>query len=257
MPERSEGAVGPQPPYREIPLYTAELTPRFALPGELWAVLKPNKGVSLEDAYPWVFRLLEDDRITFLEYCEELDCLHEDLEFVLFDLQTAIDFSYPEEPYFQRLALIYHTDNVDLRVHAYREKVFKLIDCFLGRDENRRDTPGGDFGKRVLDALSHQGLGRVVSLVNKLARDFTISAAVERRNLFVHGLAKRDWRLLKAGQRIDEKITEPNGVTAMERYANLASLQQQRRAEVDAICERLAQFRHDLVAELKRAGAAR
>jgi hypothetical protein len=51
---------------------------------------------------------VEGDRIAILEYCEELDCLHEDLEFILFDVETALDFSYPEEPYFQRLALIYH-----------------------------------------------------------------------------------------------------------------------------------------------------
>jgi hypothetical protein len=41
----------------------------------------------------------------------------------------------------------------------------------------------------------------------------------------------------------------------MEQYANLALLQQQRRAEIEAICERLAQFRYNLVTELKRAGA--
>jgi hypothetical protein len=97
-------------------------------------------------------------------------------------------------------------------VHAYREKVFKLIDCFLGRNGDRCDAPGGDFHKKVLDALSRQGLGRVVGLLNRLARDFTISASVERRNLFVHGLAKRDWRLLKASQRIDEQISESSGV---------------------------------------------
>ena len=263
MPEPSQGPANyrpPRPPYRKIALYTAELTPRFELPEELRVVLdpilddEPYKGVSLEDAYPWFFHLEEGDRIAFLEYCEELDCLHEDLEFVLFDLETALDFSYPEEPYFQRLALIYHTDNVDLRVHAYREKVFKLIDCFLGRDGDRRDTPGGEFHKKVLDALSHQGLGRVVGLLNRLARDFTISASVERRNLFVHGLAPRDWRLLKVSRGIDEQISEPSGVMELEQYANLALLQQQRREEIGAICERLAQFRYNLVTELKRAG---
>lgn len=252
MPEPSQGPANyrpPRPPYRRIALYPAELTPRFELPEDLRVVLDPildndpYKGMSLEDAYPWFFRLAEGDQIAFLEYCEELDCLHEDLEFVLFDLGTALDFSYPEEPYFQRLALIYHTDNVDLRVHAYREKVFKLIDCFLGRDEDRRDAPGGHFHRKVLDALSHQGLGHVVGLLNRLDRDFAISASVERRNLFVHDLAKLDRRLLKASQRIDEQVSEASGVTAMEQYANLALLQQQRRAEIEAICERLARFR--------------
>src|SRR6058998_57978 len=113
----------PRPPFRKVALYTAELTPRFEVPENLRVMLdpllwgKPYDPGSYRAAYPWFFRLNEDDQRALIEYCEELDCLHEDLEFILFDLQTAVEFSYPEEPYFQRLALIYHTDNVDVRVH--------------------------------------------------------------------------------------------------------------------------------------------
>ena len=92
-----------------------------------------------------------------------LDCLHEDLEFILFDLETALDFSYPDEPYYQRLALIYHTDNVDLRVHAYRDKVYRLIDCFLGTNENLKEKRIGDFHDKVRTALGDRGLKRAVA----------------------------------------------------------------------------------------------
>jgi len=38
-----------------------------------------------------------------VNYCEELDCVHEELEFVLVDLETATEFSYRDSLYFRRL----------------------------------------------------------------------------------------------------------------------------------------------------------
>src|SRR5437016_79325 len=112
FPEPNEEPANILPPYRKIALYTAELTPLFEVPQEVRVLLNAIFGdevqprASLEDAYPWYYRLEEGDRTDFLAYCEELDCLHEDLEFIVFDLDTALDLSYPEEPDRQRLALI-------------------------------------------------------------------------------------------------------------------------------------------------------
>ena len=95
----------------------------------------------------------------------------------------------------------------------------------------------------------------MVGLLNKLSRNLEISAAIERRNVFVHGLQKRDWRLLKASGATYEGIAEPSGVLLMEQGAKLGLLQRERRAAIDAICERLAQFRYDLITGLKGAAA--
>lgn len=249
-----------RPPFRKVALYTAKLTPRFEVPEDLRTMLdpilwdKPYEPGSYRAAFPWFFRLGEDDRDVLIDYCEELDCLHEDLEFILFDLQTAVEFSYPENPYLQRLALIYHMDNVDVRVHAYREKIFKLVDCFLGRSEHRRDAPGTNFNKQVCDALSQRHCGKVITVLNRLSREVRIKSALERRRLFVHGLARRDWALLEASHRIDEQISEPGPITDLEQQANLVALQQQRIADVDSLCELLAQFRYDLATELQKCG---
>ena len=140
-------------------------------------------------------------------------------------------------------------------MHAYREKAFKLIDCFLGREKGRQDVPGGDFHKKVLDGLAQRGLGRVVTLLNRLGRDFTISSAIDRRNLFVHGRARREWPLTRAKQRIDEHISEPGPVASAEQYANFVALRADRHAEIDAICQRLAQFRYELITQLRRTTA--
>lgn len=91
-------------------MYTLELTPRFEMSEEHRAVLDPilfdevYVPGSYREAYPWFFRLSAADQAECLTYCEELDCLHEDLEFALFDLETACELSYQEDTYNQRLA---------------------------------------------------------------------------------------------------------------------------------------------------------
>jgi hypothetical protein len=72
----------------------------------------------------------------------ELDCWHEELAFAADDLGIATERSYTSDiyehdaPRFRRLALIYHSDNVDHRIYAYREKVFQLVGLFLGGVES-------------------------------------------------------------------------------------------------------------------------
>jgi len=56
-----------------------------------------------EAAYPWFYCLDDEDRKGLVNYCEELDCVHEELEFVLVDLETATEFSYRDSLYFRRL----------------------------------------------------------------------------------------------------------------------------------------------------------
>ena len=60
---------------------------------------QPYERGKYREAYPWFFRLSAADQSEFLTYCEELDCLHEDLEFALYDLETAFELSYREDPY--------------------------------------------------------------------------------------------------------------------------------------------------------------
>src|SRR5205823_7938643 len=49
-----------------------------------------------EEAYPWFFALDDDDRKGIVNYSEELDCLHEDLDFALIDLERAQEDSYSD-----------------------------------------------------------------------------------------------------------------------------------------------------------------
>jgi len=48
-------------------------------------------------------------------------------------------------------------------LHAYRDKVYRLIDCFLGTNENLKEKRIGDFHNKVRTALGDRGLKRAVA----------------------------------------------------------------------------------------------
>jgi hypothetical protein len=199
VPDKPESSMRPapahDPSWRREKLYTLSLTPRFEVSREMWDIIGPilfegREYVSPEKSCPWFFALDDVDRSGIVLYSEELDCLHEDLDFALIDLQTGQEDSYSDRSmsvdasmYLRRLALIYHTENVDLRGYAYREKVFKLVQHFFGmkgiKDDNR-------LKDQVRAALKRDGLDTIVSLLDALRSNITVHAALERRRLFTH-----------------------------------------------------------------------
>src|SRR5213083_2410640 len=95
----------PGPPRRKWPLYTSELTPLCEVSDETWAVIgpilfpeNPERDPPTE-VYPWLYRLDEKRHEEFVDYCVELDCLHEEIEFASYDLETATEFSYSSTLY--------------------------------------------------------------------------------------------------------------------------------------------------------------
>ena len=251
----------PQPPFRRVKLYTFQLTPRFELTEEAWAVVGPilfegRDYPQPSEAYPWFFSGDNEDRRALVKYCEDLDCLHEDLDFALFDLETAQESSYSDSlldvddsMYFRRLALIYHAENVDLRVYAYREKVFKLVQHFFGmKGISDRDLR---FKDRVRAELTRRGLDAIASRLDTLGRDIKLRAALERRNLFTHGLKERDeFSALTSAARIDEDVTGLGTAAKAQLYMDLDAAYRQPCSEIDEVCLSLAWFRFDLVQQL-------
>jgi hypothetical protein len=191
-----------------------------------------------------------------MRYGEDLDCLHEDLEFVLVDLEVSQEQSYSDRlfsvdasMYFKRLALIYHTENVDLRLYAYREKVFKLVRHFYGlKDISERDLRLKD---RVLTWLRENAIEKVASTLTGLRDDVNVSAALNRRRLFTHGLAERDdFRSLTSTARIDDVLAGLGTIDKAQRYMDLDAAYRDRWSAIDTVCQSLAQFRFDLVEHL-------
>jgi hypothetical protein len=204
---------------------------------------------------PWFFALDDNDRQGIVNYSEELDCLHEDLDFALIDMETAQEDSYSDKlmkvdasMYFRRLALSYHTENVDLRVYAYREKVFKLVQHFFGL---RGINDGNRLKDNVRNALVGYDLGSIASLLDTLGDGARVPAALERRKLFTHGLKERDqFRFLTTTARIDDSAEGLDAIAKAQMYMDLDVAYRQRWSEINALCTSLAQFRFDLVQQL-------
>lgn len=249
---------------RRGPLYTWELTPLCEIPDELEKTLFPEESepAPLSERYPWLSRLDEKRREEFIDYCVELDCLHEELEFAADDLDTGIEFTYSSEmyeedaPHYRRLALIYHSDNVDHRIYAYREKVFQLVSlCLGGRSGSKRLE---EFRNTVKHELSRAGYGRVVTVLNKL-EDYreapSVASALKRRRQLVHALANRQWKSLQARRRVEELVTGLSETERVQQEANLEALIREGKEKIERVCASLAAFRVELVQALK--GAAR
>ena len=53
-----------------------------------------------------------------VRYCFELDAIHEDLDWLLSELDTDVGIRYNDRPDLMRNAVVYHVHNYHYRVHA-------------------------------------------------------------------------------------------------------------------------------------------
>jgi len=209
---------------------------------------------SLLESHPWFYRLGTAERNEFFDYCSELDLIHEELDFVLSEFDLGIDSFQPEELYLGRLRLLYHGDNADFRVHAYREKVFKLVNYCLHLNISHAGLGKLKFNEAISNALERRRFYEVGRLLSQLSLDRTVSQAMVRRTLLTHKLAMRD-SLMASRRRVEENIAEVGGVELVERLVGLEGWRKKKRKEIDAVCARLADFRFELVAALKKAAS--
>ena len=124
-------------------LYTAGLTPRLDVSDEVWRILFEDEPEPPKCHVRVQFeRLDEADRKAVIAYCEELD-------FILFELDQAVIALYRDSLHLKRLAIICYSDSFHFRVHAYREKAFKLVNHFLGLKLPEKE----DFNEKLLKLL--------------------------------------------------------------------------------------------------------
>ena len=242
---------------RKWPLYTSGLTPLCDLADEAWAVIGPIVSTEEEHGYQWLSRLDDTRREEFVDYCVELDCWHEELEFAVDDLSNAMEFSYSsdlykkEAPHFRRLALIYHLDNVDHRIYAYREKVFQLVNLFFGGIAGSdRDLKGAV--KVGLGSMRHRRILRLLDRLENDPKTRPVADALARRRKLVHFLAIRRWKTLQGRRRVEEFAHGLKVGDAAEQLANLEALITEGREELERLCNILALFREDLIAALRK-----
>jgi len=238
-------------------LYTAALTPRADIPEEIARILfegeprpqRPKVRVHFD-------RLGEDDRNAVVAYCEELDCLHEDLDFIVAELDQAVAVLYSRSLHLKRLAIICHSDNFNFRVHAYREKAFKLVNRFLGLKLPEKVGSSGFNTKllKLLHATRRQDLAEVLEVFR---RDKRLSAAIHLRHLAAHARAHREWPTISAGRRVDDHRLARTAAYKLDRETDLDRLHRRVQKRFAMVNARLEQFRLDLVAHLERAPSRR
>lgn len=117
--------------------------------------------------------------------------MHADFRFGLEQLDLAFNASiYQKDVSHKRLSVVYYEDNFYLRVHAYREKVFKLVNHWLGLKIS--EGPAKRFNRRVLATIESRGHQRLGTLLRKFDRR-PFAEPIRLRNLLVHSLAGREW----------------------------------------------------------------
>lgn len=122
-------------------IYTQTLTPLFDADPMTWAIVEAVLDVEMEELPETAESIADllgkirarmgepsgpetpgDDLLS--EYCLERDAMHEDLDFLLYEMDLSVTRLHETALDDRRMALLYHMDNFTLRVAAYREKVF-------------------------------------------------------------------------------------------------------------------------------------
>jgi hypothetical protein len=224
-------------------IYTSGLTVLAHIRPELEALLlEPGE----KPAMPDVFDQLSADP-AFVGCCLDLDTVHEDLDFLLYEMDTSFGLPYKSLAD-KRMTLVYHSDNFYLRVHAYREKVFLLLNrsLQLGHSDNDRR-----LREKVFADLRDRHLDQVNKLLNNFQLDPSIDDIFQLRKRLVHGLSKRDWKVISMERRFNEYFYESRAVDNLADLGNLTELHRLRQQEFGQVCARLSEFRDELVAALQ------
>jgi hypothetical protein len=242
-------------------LYTGELTPRLDVPDEIARLIFDGEPKPSRHPVRLHFeRLDEEDQRGVIAYSEELDCLHEDLGFIAEELEQAVVVLYRRSLHLKRLAIICHSDNLAFRVHAYREKVFKLVNHFLRLKLVDRPKQRGvstdeslGFNDKVINMLGATKRPELATLLGMFRREKVLSQALEFRRLLAHGRAIREWDTITARRRVDDQTFARSPAYELDRETDLDRLHRKVQKRFGAIQTRLEQFRRDLVLGLERA----
>ena len=190
-------------------------------------------------------------------YCFELDAIHEDLRWILSEMDTACD-PLTQRPDLMRVAVVYHVQNYHYRVYAYREKLAQLINAVLalGLLEKREVN-----AERILDKLRcHEDpvYRPTYDLLRGLMNDRQIRAVVDRRTLFTHRAlleyqsGKNKWQLITAEKRAQEYFDADGVSQEVQLWSDLQAFHSHESAEMRQVVKRLEGFRHDLTRALRQ-----
>ena len=132
---------------------------------------------------------MEEIAARFRRCGAQLNVLEHDLTECLNEFKQAYEVLYrPSRAIAQKkFSIVYHTDNFLVRVHKFRESVYRLLALTVGLDHSAK--PKGSDSTRevqVANALERRRLPSIAKCVLQFDNNRWITPAIKERNLFVH-----------------------------------------------------------------------
>lgn len=207
-----------------------------------------------------------DRQNKILRYGIELDHLHDDLGQILKRITGLPKVQKTRNLSRIRWGLRYHVYNFHVRVSAYREKLYELLQFLFPPKPASSPKKPQPASKRqvILSALEHQGFSRLADVIRSFERDEIISVSLKQRNAFVHSLVL-DWdkwpSIGPSGwlrEAIEQAMAEDGGEEGRVKRAqnqaesamHLSGYKKEKQEELRRILHRLAKLRDEICAEL-------
>lgn len=174
---------------------------------------------------------MEELAVRFRRYGVELNVLEHDLAECLNEFKQSYEVLYrgPSAIAQKKFSIVYHVDNFLVRVHKFREDIYRLLALTAGLDHfgtpRRSDTPSE---AQVETALQRRRLGSISDCVREFDHDPRIRAAIAARHLFVHQVRDDQGRPELSAQSRARDFEDPiaaevsaiTDVPAIDRYAD-------------------------------------
>ena len=207
-----------------------------------------------------------DHWIDILLYCLELDTLHNDLEQIVGRVRRTPRVERARTLSHIEWALRYHVYNFHIRVSAYREKLYKLLQIVFIHDHagTSKKTQGVPH-RKVLEAVEKEGFSRLAGAVRSFEQDEIVAKSLNHRHAYVHSLSLdwKKWKSLAPGRnflrealesaRAEESDEGHKDRRTVDNLQDMIDLDGFRKENLDALREILARLTHlrdDICSEL-------
>ncbi|MBI2204395.1 MAG: hypothetical protein HYU41_11160 [Candidatus Rokubacteria bacterium] len=130
-------------------------------------------------------RKAERDR--FLRYGLELEATERDLSECVNELSLACETLYEGNLTLKKFAVVYHTDNFNVRLHKISENAHTLVALTVGLNPGARGPVGGiPLKEQLRRALSKRRILGLSEVMTEFENSDIIRNAIEARHAFVH-----------------------------------------------------------------------
>lgn len=151
-------------------------------------------------AFPKGTSEAKPDRDRFLRYGWELEATERDLSECVNELSLA-ETLHRGSLALKKFAVVYHTDNFNVRVHKIRENAFTLVALAVGLEpDNRRAGPAIPLIEQIRRGLTKRPIKGFLQATKDFDTNRVVNTAISARHAFVHryrdepakGLAARE-----------------------------------------------------------------